>query len=87
MAGIKETKEAIIAAGLLAKEVKKAKADGKLDLKDVVAFIQSLQANPEMAALLMAGLDNISGVADEVTDLNWMEGYELVKVAIDAFKP
>ncbi len=83
--GIKETKEALVALALMIQEVKKAKADG-LDFNDLVAFLAKLNDDPEFAGKLMAGLDNLSAVPDEVSDLSLMEGIELLRLLPDLFK-
>ncbi len=75
--GIKETKEALVGINELAIEIAKhLKAGGGL-ITEVGAILDDFKTNPDLSAKLLAAVDNIKAVPDEIKDLSWAEGAEL----------
>lgn len=75
--GVKELKEALIAAAALAVKLIKLSKDG-LDLKDVAA----LMADQELQGFLGAAIDGASKIPAEAKDLDLLDGVELAEAIV-----
>lgn len=86
MAEVKETKEALVAlikAGAKAAVlVKKAKADGKIDLADLPHAV-AIFADVELMAAIQAGVDGADKIDDELKALDLGGGLVLAKDVIE----
>lgn len=87
MSDVKETKEAMLAlikAGAKAAILlKKAKADGKIDLADLPHAVAVL-ADVELMAALQAGIEGADKIDDELKALDLGGGLLLAKDVIEA---
>ena len=75
--GIKETKEALVGVNELAIVIAKHLKDGA-QASDIMAVVDEFKTNPELMAKLEAARDNIAAVPEEIKDISWLEGGELV---------
>lgn len=81
--GIKETKEVIVAVGLVKNAVQKVFADGKVSLDDASAIVELATHAKE----LTDAIDNASAVKGELKDLDNAEAKELLLSLIDLIVP
>lgn len=85
MAGIQETKEAIAAIGLLVRTIKELGKDGfKLD--DAMALADKFSNDPAFAKKLTDGAMGIELIANELSDISFFEGLDLLKTLSAEFK-
>lgn len=77
MAGIKESKEALIALVVLGKLVSERLKDG-VQLDDAIAIGQKF-ADEAFKAKVMAGIEGVDKVKEELQDLNLFDLLELAK--------
>jgi hypothetical protein len=77
MQGIKETKEAVIGALVLASFIIERSKDG-LKVDDALALYEKFNSDAEFKALMVQAFDNVKAVGDEVKDLSVPEVFELV---------
>lgn len=82
MAGIKETKEALIGLNELAIVLAELLKDGA-QLSDVSALTMKLVSDENFRQKLDAAREGISLVDDEVKDISVMEAIELAKAQFD----
>lgn len=76
---IKETEEAIGALVALVQEYRVLKADGKLDLSDLLAFIDKINTDAVFAKKLMDGWQGLDLIAGELSHVSFMEALQLLK--------
>lgn len=81
--GIKETKEVLIGANELSLVMMKLLKDGFQPGQDIMALFMQWQTNDELRAALQAAAENIAAVPAEVKEVDYIEGFELVKVQIE----
>lgn len=81
MAGIKETKEAVLGVMRLAAVIATLTKDG-VQFEDFGALINEYQANPELKAILDAAYAEIHLVPEELKDLDFAESFELGSAVI-----
>ena len=78
--GIKETTEVIAALGAIAPAIVKTMKDG-VQVTDAVTIYEQIVRNEEVKAKIMAAIENIQAVPEEVKDLQIIEVAELVLVS------
>lgn len=81
--GVKESAEAVVAAVMVAKAVKKVAKDG-LQLTDLAALYAEYQSNPDLKKAVDDGLAGISAAKDEVVELDLADGLELIQKVMPA---
>ena len=79
-AGIKETTEVIAALGAIAPAIVKTMKDG-VQVADAVTIYEQIIRNEEVKAKIMAAIENIQAIPEEVKDLQTVEIAELVLVS------
>jgi hypothetical protein len=79
---VKETKEAILALVVLGAFVADRLKDG-VQLDDAMALGGKLASDPEFKAKVMAGIDGMDKVPDEVSEIDLQDLIELAKVIPD----
>lgn len=85
MPGIQETKEAIAAIGTLVRTVKELSKDG-FQWSDAIALADKFSNDPAFAKKLTDGAQGIEMVANELADISFFEGLELMKQLTAEFK-
>jgi hypothetical protein len=85
MAGIQETKEAIAAIGVLVRTVKELGKDG-FQFDDAMALADKFSNDPAFAKKLTDGAMGIELVANELSDISFFEGLDLLKQLSAEFK-
>lgn len=85
MAGIQETKEAIIAVAALLKTVKELSKDG-FQFNDAVALVDKYTNDPAFAKKINDAAVGIELVANELSDISFFEGLELFKLVSAEFR-
>ena len=78
--GIKETTEVITALGAIAPAIVKTMKDG-VQVTDGVTIYEQIIRNEEVKAKIMAAIENIKAVPEEVKDLQMVEIAELILVS------
>lgn len=85
MAGIQETKEAIAAIGALVRTVKELSSDG-FQWSDAMALADKFTNDPAFAKKMTDGAMGIELVANELSDISFFEGLDLLKTLSAEFK-
>lgn len=85
MAGIKESEEAIKAAGTLFKELKALAADG-IQWSDAGALIDKYNNDAAFNKVLSDGLTGIELIVGELSDISFIEGFQLINDLRNALK-
>jgi hypothetical protein len=75
--GIKETKEVLKLALVLSVMIKDELKDGA-QFFDLLAIVGKIQASPEKKAMIDAAMKDVSLVSEEVKDISFAEGFELL---------
>lgn len=81
MAGIKETKEALVGVNEVAVHVVKKFKDG-VDVQDFISFYNDFVSDPEFKAKLEAAWNGYQAIPEEVKDLDIGEVVELGAVQL-----
>lgn len=82
--GIKETKEVLVGALALGLFVRNRLKDGA-DLGDASALGQKLLLDEKFGQLMKDAAKDIDQVDDEIKDISWSEGTELVSAVTAAY--
>ena len=82
MAGIKETKEALIAANEIALFFIERLKDG-IDAGDAIAFWNEIRDDDGLKGKVMDAYDNWQAIPGEIADLDLGEALELGKTLLD----
>lgn len=80
--GIKETKEGVVGAMILAGIIAKEMKNGFQFPADLIAMFAAIQGDAEKKAKLDAAVDAINKVPAEVSDISMAEGIELATAVV-----
>lgn len=80
--GIKETKELLVGMNEITVLLAEAFKDG-VQAADAAEVYEKLKANPELSAKILAAYNGMNEVKEEVADISFVEGIELVKVQME----
>lgn len=78
MAGDKETKDVVVALAKALRLAKPLLADGA-QWQDLMSLYQSIEADPAIAASMLEAVNGIAAVPVELSDLSFLEVFELVR--------
>lgn len=82
MAGIKETKEALIGGNELGIYLVKRLKDGA-DISDAFDIVKKLLTDSEFKDIIKKAFDGAKNIPEEIKDLNFDEGIELAKLQME----
>jgi hypothetical protein len=78
MAGDKETKDVVVALAKALRLAKPLLVDGA-QWSDLMSLYQSIEADPAIAASMLEAVNGIAAVPVELSDLSFLEVFELVR--------